>query len=228
MSDKKNIPVLFDQGNDHMKPSLLARINYSSVYAYELLDTIVHFPDLLLKRFYKIRVPSDNSLVLELGCGTGRSSRMFAGKNVRVVNADINKTFVAYGNKKKRLDRPVVCSAYALGFCTNAFDVVIVPDAFHHILNHEQLFCECNRVLKREGIFIIFDIVMEKKAPNAVINHFADGFIWSLSVQGFLEKIKNLAAAFGFTVAEVTMNKEKTLMGLLGGIDIQVRMVKNT
>lgn len=153
---------------------------------------------------------------------------MFYGKAARVVNADINKSFVAYGSRKRRFANPLVSSAYDLGLRSGVFDAVIVPDAFHHILDHERLFCECSRVLRPGGMFIIFDIVLHKKAPNKVINHFVDGFIWSLNVQGFSEKIHTLAEKFGFTIQELTMNKEWTLMGLLGGIDVQVLMLKNT
>ena len=211
-----------------MKRSLLARLNYTCVYAYEVLDLLVHFPDLGLRRFSKVTIDAGPGLILELGCGTGRSSRMFAGKAVRVVNADINKAFVAYGSRKKRLANPVVSSAYDLGFRSSTFDAVIVPDAFHHILDHERLFAECSRVLRPGGSLTIFDIVLEKKAPNKIINHFVDGVIWSLNVEGFSKKINNLADAFGFTIAQVSMKKEKTVIGLLGGIDIQVRLVKKT
>jgi ubiquinone/menaquinone biosynthesis C-methylase UbiE len=209
-----------------MKQSLLARINYSSVHAYELLDTIVHFPDLRLKRFSKIKVQPGDGLILELGCGTGRSARMIAGNPVRVVNVDINKAFVAYGSRKKRLTNPVVGSAYALGFRDSAFDTVIVPDAFHHILNHEQLFRECSRVLKPGGRFIIFDIVMDRDVPNAVINHFAYGVIWSLSIQGFTDRIHALSNRFNFTVSDMSSTREKTIIGLMGGVDIQARLMK--
>lgn len=209
-----------------MKESLLAKINYSSVHAYELLDTIVHFPDLRLKRFFKIKVQPGDGLILELGCGTGRSARMFAGKQVRVVNVDVNKAFVAYGSRKKRLINPVVGSAYALGFRDGVFDTIIVPDAFHHILNHEQLFRECRRVLKPGGTFIIFDIAMDRDVPNTVINHFADGMIWSLSIEGFSEKIRKLADTFSFTISDMSRKKEKTIIGLMGGVDIQARLIK--
>jgi len=151
---------------------------------------------------------------------------MFAGKNLRVVSADINKAFVAYGSRKKRIATPVVSSAYDLGFRDETFDTIIVPDAFHHILDHDRLFSECARVLKPGGTLIIFDIVLDKQAPNAVINHFVDGCIWSLTVQGFTDRINVLAGTHRFAVTGLATSKEKTVMGLLGGVDIEARLVK--
>lgn len=210
------------------KETLLSKFFYSFAWAYEAGDALVHFPDIMFKRFLKIDVREGDGVILELGCGTGRSSRMFSGKDVTVVNLDINKAFVAYGKKKRRLVRPVIATAYSLCFGENSFDKIIIPDAFHHILDHDLMFRECSRVLKRGGSFIIFDIVLRQNAPNRVINHFTDGTIWVLDQEGFKKKIKALADTHNFTICGFSAEKEKTVIGLLGGYDIQARLIKNS
>lgn len=209
-----------------MKETFFARFFYGFARAYELGDSIVHFPDIALKRFMKVRVPPDSRLILELGCGTGRSTRMFKGGNATLINVDINKAFVAYGKQKGRLANPVVGSAYGLCFAGSVFDTIIIPDAFHHMLKHELLFQECFRTLKEGGQLIIFDIILAKKAPNKIINHPADGPIWILDREGFIEKIKALADSNAFTLRDVSTTKEKTIMGLIGGIDVLATLTK--
>ncbi|MEI6125601.1 MAG: class I SAM-dependent methyltransferase [Pseudomonadota bacterium] len=209
-----------------MKETFLAKFFYTFPLAYQIGDALVHFPDLGFKRFSQIDILPRDGLTLELACGTGRSSRIFKGKQLTVVNLDINKAFVAYGKKTGRLSNPVVGSAYGLCFRENVFDQIIIPDAFHHLLDHEQVFKECRRILKPGGEFIIFDIVSRKKGPNKIVNHFADGIIWIMDHSFFVKKINDLAAAHGFMLRDVKTKQGKTIMGLIGGIDIQAKLVK--
>lgn len=211
-----------------MKATFFANFFYSFARAYEIGDWFAHFPDIAFKRFHKISVASGDGLTLELGCGTGRSSRIFKNKDIRVVNVDINKAFVAYGKAKGRFDLPLVGSAYDLCFRSGTFDKVIIPDAFHHMLEHESVFRECCRVLKAGGEFIIFDIVFKKNGPNKIINHLLDGPIWALDQAGFQKKINLLAEQNNFTVRDYSARKEKTIMGLIGGVDILARLIKNS
>jgi SAM-dependent methyltransferase len=209
-----------------MKPRFWARIIYGYAWAYELGDALVHFPDVCFRRFQKIRVPADGARVLELGCGTGRSARMFDGRGVTAVHMDINRAFVAYGKRKGRLRTALVGSAYDLCFASAVFDCIIVPDAFHHIVRHERMFEECARTLKPGGRLIIFDIVLRKRGPNRIVNHVTDGPIWMLDVDGFREKMRSGSAAQHFELEAISAVQEKTIMGLLGGIDVQAILVK--
>jgi ubiquinone/menaquinone biosynthesis C-methylase UbiE len=213
-----------------MKFNLLSKLNYTHPVAYELLDIVGHFPDIYMRRFNKVNIITGDGIILELGCGTGRSSYIYKGlEGVKVINLDINKAFVSYGYKKGRFINPVVGSAYQLSFHDNIFDKIVIPDAFHHILEHELLFNECRRVLKPGGELIIFEVVMvmEKKVTNTIINHYADGVIWNLNVEGFRQKINRLGSEFGFQrlVFHIT-KRENTIMGLTGGIDVLVKLVK--
>jgi SAM-dependent methyltransferase len=190
-------------------------------------DWLVHFPDVSFRRFSKISVASGDGLVLELGCGTGRSTRMFTGKDVTAIHMDINKAFVTYGKKQGRLDNPLVGSAYDLCFAPGVFDKIIIPDAFHHIVQHERLFEECARILKPGGKLIIFDIVLNKKGPNAVVNHVTDGPIWIFDLEGFRKNMLRYCTAVNFDIESISAVREKTIMGLLGGVDVQAILVKN-
>jgi ubiquinone/menaquinone biosynthesis C-methylase UbiE len=210
-----------------MKEKALAQFFYKYALAYEALNHIVHFPDLKKKRMDKLQVGPDDGRVLELGCGTGVSSKIFNEKNVISIHLDINEKFVRYGKKKKRFINGVVGTAYNLCFPDRTFDKIIFADAFHHVLDHERLFQECNRVLKPGGTFIVFDIVHKISAPNVIINHFADGMIWILDRRAFESRVARLAAQNDFVKCDFSWTQEKTLVGIVfKGIDIQAKMIK--
>lgn len=213
-----------------MKPSLYARINYRYARAYEFLDFIGHFPDISLKRFRKVSVSAGDGLVLELGCGTGRCSRLFNGMaDLRTVSLDINPRFVAFGRKKGRIKNGVAGTAYRLCFRDGTFDKVVVADAFHHLLDHGRLFGEASRVLKPGGAFVIFDIVgaKEHKAPNRIVNHPCDGPIWLLGNETFLNRVRALGESSGLRLTDFRITKrERTFMGLFGGVDAEAILIK--
>ncbi len=210
-----------------MKESILAKLFYTSAFAYDFLNSIVHFPDFKRKRFFKINISQHGGNILELCCGTGQSSHIFKNAQGFVVNMDINQGFVRYGHKRKRFANPIAGNAYSLSFCDGVFDTVVMPDAFHHVLYHEKLFSECSRVLKSGGEFIIFDIVNKTKGRNEIINHFADGIIWDLDRQRFKEIVERLSVLNNLEVSGYHEFQEKSFIGLvLGGIDIQARMIK--
>ncbi len=210
-----------------MQETALSKLFYRYARAYEVLNHIVHFPDISQKRMLKPSISGGNGLLLELGCGTGLSSRVLKKIPANIINMDVNTAFVQYGSKKQRFGKPLVGSAYRLPFPDNLFRTIFVPDAFHHILDHDLLFSECFRTLKPRGMFVIFDIVHEKHAPNTIINHFADGIIWDLNQAGFKKKISALARQHGFQVKGFSAAKEKTLMGIvLNGVDIEASLEK--
>ncbi len=210
------------------KESWIARQNYKYPLLYEILATFIHFPDFNeRRRFGKIDVGSNNGSILELGCGTGRTSAVLAGKGIKAVNLDICERFLDYGKNKGRITYPVAGSAYQLCFSDNVFDKIIIPDAFHHILDHEQLFSECFRVLKHDGELIFFEIVWANYASNKIIKDVLDGTIWNLDIEGFRSKLDVLSDKHKFKLRDFTVtNREITYIGLMGCLDVIAKLEK--
>lgn len=105
----------------------------------------------------------DKKSILDLGCGLGRHSMLFAKSGFTVTAADISDSGVNYLRqwmKSENLDfRTVVCDMKKLPFSDCAFDCIWA----YHVLSHSdtdgiyQIFSEIKRVLKPDGV-IYFDL----------------------------------------------------------------------
>lgn len=100
-----------------------------------------------------IRKP--NPLILDLGCGTGISTRQLAKKGGTVVGCDLDIQMITAA-----LQHPQKDSAYTLGaakalpFRTGTFDAVTAFTAFHWFTDKKSVM-EIKRVLKPSGVFCI-------------------------------------------------------------------------
>lgn len=99
---------------------------------------------------WKARI-APGSLIIDLGCGTGRSSLPFLGIN-RVVSLDISPWMLKLCKGKLENQAHVILGGIEnLPFKDESFDVAISYGAFHHLPNPFQGLDEALRVLKRRG-----------------------------------------------------------------------------
>jgi len=99
-----------------------------------------------------------NKRVLEIGCGSGIDSAEFAKHGAEVYTVDLTKKatqttknlFNVLGFSK----RVIRCSATALPFREEFFDVVYAFGVLHHIPNVENIINEIYRVLKVNGTIL--------------------------------------------------------------------------
>lgn len=201
-----------------MKESILSKIIYTSALVYDLTGYFVHFG--AQRKRYKL-IPHLSGKVLEIGCGTGRSSSRANG----AIHVDINSDFLKRGLRKNRLATPICASAYHLPFKENMFDAVLVADAFHHLIDHPQLFRECHRTLKNnDARLYIFDPVRVKKGTNK-LKSTADGIIWNFSIKGLYDRIIKLSKTHRFTIQSSKIAKLATIIHLSGWCDILFTLV---
>lgn len=103
-----------------------------------------------LKRLIKAK----NPLILDLGCGTGISTRQLARIGT-VIGADPDKIMLAAAGKHKGPKiRYIVAKADKLPFRDETFDVIAAFSAFHWFSDKKSV-TEIKRVLKPGGLFFI-------------------------------------------------------------------------
>jgi SAM-dependent methyltransferase len=94
------------------------------------------------------------SLVVDLGCGTGRFSEMLAGElGARVIGLDPSKKMIDQARRKPAMS-PVVfgrASAHELPFPEGCVDLVFMSQIYHHLTDPAAVARECGRVLRAGG-----------------------------------------------------------------------------
>ena len=92
--------------------------------------------------------------LLDAGGGTGRVAAALPGLVTSVVVADLSFDMLKQAHKKDGLQ--TVCShTEKLPFPDGSFDRVIMVDALHHVINHDETASELWRILKLGGRIVI-------------------------------------------------------------------------
>lgn len=100
--------------------------------------------------------------VLDLGCGPGGFLALVSPLCEKVVGADITPNFIEEcGNliKKKALMNAsaVLIKPGIIPFPDDHFDKIIMVDTIHHLENAAETMGELNRILKKDGLLLIFE-----------------------------------------------------------------------
>jgi SAM-dependent methyltransferase len=93
-----------------------------------------------------------NPQTLDIGCGTGISTRELQQYNFEVRGADKDALMVESAKKQSPEIEYIIATADKLSFVSDHFDLVTAFTAFHWFNNEESL-KEIKRVLKPGGIF---------------------------------------------------------------------------
>jgi len=96
----------------------------------------------------------DSSVVLDLGCGRGDNSIIFAKKALEVIGVDIKDTFLGDATRNVSFQ---IANAENLPFSDDTFDVIFSKDTFHHLKNIGNSLKEAFRVLKPGGSLVIVE-----------------------------------------------------------------------
>lgn len=206
-----------------MGEKILARLVYRFPLFYNFLVFCITFP--ILTKRYEI-IPKFPGKTLEIGCGTGISTIVLKRKFKDLTCLDFNKYLLKYAKSKERAKNPVLGSGTFLPFKKESFDNIIIPDAFHHIRDHNSLFKECRHVLKNKGTLIIFDPVLIENGTNNLINHFMDGVTWNFSIDGIKKHSQFLSERYSFKINSIKKNKTNIFLHKLNRCDILIQMSK--
>jgi ubiquinone/menaquinone biosynthesis C-methylase UbiE len=97
--------------------------------------------------------PEPHHRLLDVGGGTGRVARHFAGQVAQVCILDPSATMLQEGQRKG------ICitrgEAEELPFCSGTFDRIIMVDAFHHLRDQQVAVHELMRVLAAGGRLVV-------------------------------------------------------------------------
>ena len=92
--------------------------------------------------------------VLDLGCGSGRYTKILLNKGARVWASDPSERMleIARMENKKAIFKKGTASR--IPFKSNFFDVIVAGLCLDHVKDSDKAFKEANRVLRKDGIFI--------------------------------------------------------------------------
>ncbi len=111
----------------------------------------------LTRRFSEM-VPLPGSLrLLDVGCGTGLSRQIYAGKTADFVGMDLSAEALRLASTRFPGDTWIRGDACAMPFGDNEFDAVCFSSVLHHITEFPQAVCEGYRVLRPGGYVFAFD-----------------------------------------------------------------------
>lgn len=97
------------------------------------------------------------SLILDLCCGSGRDSKIFANKGFKVVGIDLSKNMIEAAKNFVKNANFRVMDMMKLNFKNNLFDAIWANAAFCHISKKDipKAIREIYGVLKKNGIFYL-------------------------------------------------------------------------
>jgi len=102
--------------------------------------------------YLKSLINKDKPDTLDIGCGTGISTRQLKQYTCEVTGIDKDSTMIDVAMKQTTNIPYVIAPANKLPFESNKFDLITAFTAFHWFNNEESLL-EIKRVMKEGGIF---------------------------------------------------------------------------
>lgn len=116
------------------------------------------YPKNIIKDIIKISRIKKSSLILDIGCGTGKSTLPFAKKGYKIIGIDISESMLKVA---KRLSSKYKNIKYKKASFENvllaqkSFDLVLVGTAMHW-LNPKVAYKKAHNVIKQNGYIAIF------------------------------------------------------------------------
>lgn len=159
--------------------------------------------------------------ILDLGCGPGLYTEIFAGKGHNVTGIDISKNSVEYAKKsaeEKKLDITYLNASYLeIDLDTDKYDLVVLIYTDLGVLipsERENLLKMIYHVLKKGGTFI-FDVLKDKDIENKISSK-----TWEATNSGFWKDSPYLALSESFLYQEEKVILfQHNIIGTIGNIE---------
>jgi ubiquinone/menaquinone biosynthesis C-methylase UbiE len=111
----------------------------------------------LARRFAKASGGQTGLDVLDVGCGTGRSRRIYERQARRYVGLDLSLEAVRLASSRHDACGWLQADAGRLPFPDASFDVVAFSSVLHHVPDMHTVLSEARRVVKPGGLVFAFD-----------------------------------------------------------------------
>lgn len=128
--------------------------NYLSTYYDSEKKPITNYQE-KFANYNILRFKLKNKKILEIGCGRGDIINNFVEKKIECYATDTLIDSSNYLSKKIKFFQNNI-EKEKLPFEDNFFDAIYTKSLLEHINNHELFFLECKRVLKKNGVLIIY------------------------------------------------------------------------
>ena len=115
---------------------------------------------------------SKNKKILEVGCSTGNLARQIIDMdNNSYYGVDISKEYINIATKSTTKGKFLQMDARKLDFDNEFFDIVMLSSVLHHIddVVGKNCFKEVHRVLKKNGVVIVAEPILNSKSLISII-----------------------------------------------------------
>lgn len=116
-------------------------------------------------------------LVVDLGCGTGLSTRIWRGHASRVVGVDSNPAMLRRATRTPGVEYRLG-SAGVTGLLAGSADIVTCSQSFHWMKPPETI-REVGRILRRGGVFAAYDYSLPPLIDPVLDPVFTDLYRWA-------------------------------------------------
>lgn len=126
-----------------------------------LRQSAPHAVDLINLASRYVTTHTDQPKALELGAGSGWVSWLLAVAGYRTWMADFEANSLAVGLQYEHPNlgegRRFVTDARYAPFADDTFDLVLLKEFVHHVVDYDLLFAETNRVLRPGGVLVLME-----------------------------------------------------------------------
>lgn len=118
------------------------------------------YPEELVDEIVRVSAINSNGRILEIGCGTGQATPLFASRGYRMVCLDIGENLIAFAKKKCRQYQNV--EFFRVSFEdwepeVDSFDLIISATAFHWV-KPEIGYPKAAQVLRSDGHIALWNL----------------------------------------------------------------------
>lgn len=140
----------------YLQVNLLDKIQVHYDFAYPSFKIC-----LLSSSILKHDIKKTNPIAIDIACGSAPMSKMLSENGFNAYRCELDPNFLYAGLRWKHFNldigKHIVCDATILPFRDNSVDVVFSKEFVHHLCDYDLLFMEINRVLKKDGIFLMIE-----------------------------------------------------------------------
>jgi len=126
--------------------------------AWEEIKTVTQTEEKVLSRLMDVVKAQD---ILDVGCGTGRYTKLFEDLGAHIVGMDLSRKMILIAKTKTKMTSYIVADASHLPFKDNIFHIVLSALVLNHIKNLSLFLTEMLRTCRKGGELIMSSVWRE-------------------------------------------------------------------